>query len=80
MIEITNNIVTMTREEALKIAIDALEFYADEGMWGKSNQNHFNRCVYTDCNIIKSHQYRGVWHNNSMVGGKTAKQALEKIK
>ena len=67
-------------EQQLKEASEVIEFYGYIPMWGKSNQNHFNRCDYTDCSIIKNHQYRDVWYNNSMVGGKRARQYLTKYK
>ena len=78
-IELRENVVKAL-DAQLKEANEVIEFYGDKEMWGKSNQNHFNRCVYTDCNIVKSHQYKGVWYNNSMVGGKRARQYSTKYK
>lgn len=66
-------------EEENKKLREGLEFYADKEMWGKTNQNHFNRVHYNDCNILKSHKYQDVYYTNSMVGGARARKILSGV-
>ncbi len=58
---------------------EALEFYAKEESWVRSNKALFTKILCFDVDMAKNKTVREVFYKNLEVGGKKAREILKKI-